>query len=104
VRGRGLRTCADGGREEEQHHGGVVDTSVLLTAVLAASAVIGGAVHALGARAGGEVRDLSRRLERSDEGTTDRLDALGDRLTVVRASLAGLDARVAPVEQGLDGC
>jgi hypothetical protein len=59
------RQRAGGGKS-----GGVVDTSVFLTAVLAALAVRGG--------------------------------AFGDQLTVVRASL-GLDARVATIEQRLDG-
>lgn len=99
----------------------VVPTSLLLTTVLSAFAVLGGAIFAIVNRIGAQVDRLGERLDQTRAELTARvdaqgvdlgrridaqgvdlgwrIDALGSEVSALRAAVAGLDSRVATLER-----
>lgn len=82
---------------------------MLVTTILAAFTVLGGAIYALAARLGTQMDRHGDRIEavgadlgQRIDATSSRFDGVIDQLTGVRAGLAGLDSRVATIERRLD--
>jgi predicted PurR-regulated permease PerM len=96
----------------------MVPTEVLLTVVLSAFALLGGAFYALVHVLGRRLDDLSNRLESMDNRLSGRIDslegriesmdrrlggkidALAEQVSGLRAAVAGLDARLTTLERG----
>jgi hypothetical protein len=95
----------------------MVSTAVLVTVVLAAFATLGSAIYALASRIGTQVdlqgqrmdqlggrvehaaERLDARMDQAAERLGARIDRVADELAALRAGVAGLDARVATLEQ-----